>query len=304
MTAQERISAAEKRIEKAKKTMAMYEARIAKKLASIQKKHSNIKEFKYSLTWSYGWAEVQLDPEIRSVLDFTEYNSIEQTYEGFFNKEKEIKKEEELITTLKAEIEAKEQKAIAKELSERDLKAILTEAMQGFKEAWMAKMTNYYEYKYNHITSKYPEAITKVKRLSPLLSYFQPVSYIYNKKHINKTHINLYYRLNLHKERCSEIISDEANRYDTLESYMTMIDKRLKDEWQRCIDNLTTKCKAYNLDHTKLTIHEPSVTEKGFKVWIEDGKNRRIYARIIWAAKHSRLVTPHARYIITEKKLK
>lgn len=43
------------------------------------------------------------------------------------------------------------------------------------------------------------------------------------------------------------------------------------------------------------------VTQKGFECIITDGQERNIYARMIWAAEYSMFVSPHTRYIITER---
>lgn len=62
-------------------------------------------------------------------------------------------------------------------------------------------------------------------------------------------------------------------------------------------DNAIAKAnkKGYNL-----SVESFQVTERFVKTY-HDGQERNIYARMIWAAEYSMFVSPHTRYIVTEK---
>jgi hypothetical protein len=71
--------------------------------------------------------------------------------------------------------------------------------------------------------------------------------------------------------------------------------------WNAGINLLTDKCHKFGLDEQAINVQQPSMTSKGFSAIITDGKQRYIDVRVIWAAEYSVLVTPHIRYIATQK---
>ena len=52
-----------------------------------------------------------------------------------------------------------------------------------------------------------------------------------------------------------------------------------------------------------LSVKMRSCTSRGFSAIIQEGSTREFDARMIWAAEDSTIVTPHFRYIVTERKL-
>ena len=71
--------------------------------------------------------------------------------------------------------------------------------------------------------------------------------------------------------------------------------------WNNGITILTNKCYKFGSDENKIRVDAPQMTSKGFSAFITDGKSRIVDVRVIWAAEYSVLVTPHIRYIATQR---
>lgn len=92
-------------------------------------------------------------------------------------------------------------------------------------------------------------------------------------------------------------------RISTLEDYLADIEEDLRNYWQSSIKKLADKLTALKVDENNISVNEPECTGRGFETLIKEGDIRVFDARLIWAAEGSELVTPHFRYIVTERKL-
>lgn len=220
---------------------------------------------------------------------------ISSNYEYKAENEKNLAREVRNLESLNAELAKLEQVANEKETANAPLRAALVEALAEFKPVWFARMNDWYSRHYEMMRKALPVATerrNKARRIEN--EYFHTYSVV-------RRHSALYTRLENMIKSCNETIMDDANRMSRAE-YMKMINEQLENTWSAGIEKLTYKCKKFGVDETKVKANNPEVTEKGFEVVLTDGTNRIVYARVIWAAEYSDIVTPHTRYIVTERR--
>ena len=104
--------------------------------------------------------------------------------------------------------------------------------------------------------------------------------------------------------KAAEIIGHEAARYASESDYLTKKKADNVKEWELGLSRLTERVKRFNVDETRLALKDKCFNAKVFEAVLTDGKPRAINVRVIWAAEHSVLVTPHTRYIATERMTK
>lgn len=209
---------------------------------------------------------------------------------------KKIRWETQTIISLQkqiAEIEAAEQ--AKEELLSTGLAVTLDKIMQEFKKAWFDKMISYYKEHYDYIQENINAAEALRDKVNRIQKQYRYALGFYPRKQRDRV-------IDKASKKAADILLDPANG-STKQEYIEQINTRLEQSWQECIQILADKCKRLEVDETRVQADEPRVTAKGFEVWLEDGKSRRIYARLIWAAENSKMVCPHMRYIVTSKKL-
>lgn len=199
------------------------------------------------------------------------------------------------IEGLKAELAKMEQAAADKEQATAPLKAALTVAMVDFRKVWFDRMNEWYSEHYDFVTSKYEESKAIRERINKIER-----TYFYSYCDIRR-HSSIYYKMEAKRTAAIEVITDDANRMEKSE-YMAKMNEMLAKQWENGIDKLADKCRTFGVDESKVETSAPRVTSKGFEVTLKDGKNRIIDARVIWAAEYSDIVTPHTRYIVTERR--
>ena len=79
--------------------------------------------------------------------------------------------------------------------------------------------------------------------------------------------------------------------------------KEAETYYEASIKNMVNKLVKFNIDKSAMKISYPNAIGRGLEMYITDGKDRQIYARLIWAAEYSVCVAEHLRFIVTEKKL-
>ncbi len=203
-------------------------------------------------------------------LFFAIHNSREHRDENI----KKYLKELENIEALTAELNGMQAKEEEKEDTtglEKTLEAATTE----FKTEWFESMNEWFGNHYNSMRNRL-DAANEVLR---------------NKKEASKYEIR----------NALNIVNDEANRMEKPQ-YMAKRNQELNESWGNGLMKLAGKCRRFKLDETKIHAYELRVTAKGFETLLSDGSERVIHARIIWAAESSDIVTPHMRYIVTERK--
>lgn len=278
------IETATKRIESFNGKIAMYETRannaIAKAIKATGIANINAENYHEILNTRDNW---DWDYKIGSNFNYKAEN------------EKNLAREVRNLESLTAELAKMEQAASEKETANASLKAALNDAMVDFKKVWFERMTNWYSKNYDRMRAALPKAIeTRDKANRIKREYFWSWS-----SHLN--HSRMYKIIENKEQAANEIIYDDANRMEKPE-YMAMVNEMLINDWNAGIDKLTDKCRTFGVDETKVKANHPSMTEKGFEVVLTDGTNRIIYARVIWAAEYSDIVTPHTRYIVTERR--
>lgn len=278
------IETATKRIESFNGKIAMYETRannaIAKAIKATGIANINAENYHEILNTRDNW---DWDYKIGSNFNYKAEN------------EKNLAREVRNLESLTAELAKMEQAASEKETANAPLKAALNDAMVDFKKVWFERMTNWYSKNYDRMRAALPKAIEthdKANRIER--EYFWSWSSRLN-------HSRMYKIIENKEQAANEIIYDDANRMEKPE-YMAMVNEMLINDWNAGIDKLTDKCRTFGVDETKVKANHPSMTEKGFEVILTDGTNRIIYARVIWAAEYSDIVTPHTRYIVTERR--
>ena len=289
------IETAEKNIAGFEKKIAMYNDRMNKAIAAINKQGANFSEADVIVTDKpYGRAiirEYQLPKEIVEKYDWEMTFRIKNNIEYRDENRRNLERETRHLENLRAELAKMEEDAARTEKENAPLEEALRNAMKDFREVWFARMADYYERHWDAINAILPEKRARFDKAKRIL---------------NTYHVRLYnhrrFRLFLEnvKSECAEIITDDAALYSRPE-YLEKMKEHTEKVWEAGIKKLTTKCKSFGVDETKVIAHRPEVTRKGFEVVLTDGKQRVIDARVIWAAEYSDFVSPHTRYIVTER---
>lgn len=171
----------------------------------------------------------------------------------------------------------------------------LESAMAEFRIVWFEKMEKWYDEHFHFVNRVLDEKKQRRERAKNIMRFY--------------THRNGYmweFRsrrarfLNNIIKNCTEIICDDAARME-YDAYMAKMKQETIRSWNAGIVLLTDKCHKFGLDEQAINVQQPSMTSKGFSAIITDGKQRYIDVRVIWAAEYSVLVTPHIRYIATQK---
>jgi len=238
--------------------------------------------------------DYDLPQEVRDSIGYETAYRITDNYRSMKTNEHHAAVEQRNIERLATELAKIQESEDAKRNAfDNDLAAALENAMQDFKKVWFEKMMNWYKAHHEYINAKKDIARANYRRVHPLCYYFK----------YTRNHHRLFANLNIYERNQTSIFTDNAARM-SLEDYLNDCHKYLTAQWSKGIETLTEKCSNYGIDQSKMEIALPAMTEKGFEVYVKDGKPRRIYARVIWAAEDSLIITPHTRYIVTEKKTK
>lgn len=284
------IANVHKRIANHESKIVMYEGRLEKALAKINAAvpglgvtRDNFKEIE------------RAEYAVSNYDHYKFFSSIDNAVDGIEDHEKAIRFERRDLDRLEkilAELKANEDAAAAK--YNANLEMALRDAMKEFRQVWIERMIEWFGRHYDFIMDHVEDARIRNKRINRITTKY------YWK--LRRYHVVLLNRLNNAAKATGEIISDDANRYKgDRDRYLADKREMLIKQFEDNIVKLTTKCQEYNLDDTKIQVHNPGVTEKGFQVMITDDTDRLIFARIIWAAEYSDLVSPHTRYIVTSK---
>lgn len=187
---------------------------------------------------------------------------------------KKYLKEFKNIEALTAQLNGMQAKEEEKEYT-TGLEKTLEVATTEFKKEWFESMNEWYGRHYDNMRNRLNAANEILK---------------------NKNGASTYELRN-----ALDIVRNEANRLEKPQ-YMAKRNQELNESWENGLVKLAVKCRRFNLDETKIHACGLRVTAKGFETLLSDGSERVIHARIIWAAEFSDIVTPHTRYIVTERK--
>lgn len=293
------IQASEKRIAKHQKNVLMYTQRIEKKIKELQKKNIPVTENDFKVVKTGRW---KYDYEVENTMKGKENYSHWTFYPvigDLVSRQENIDKLNDEKIALQKLIEAKNEKENTKTEIDEVNKSLGTQfsvLLEPFKEEWIKQMIGWHTRFYNNIHSKLAES----RKMYQFLSEKLPE--MYRESHWKKT--SLIEEYENAKKYHGRVISSEPAKYDTVVAYLNNIKPKLHEEWANAINTLADKCRKFNLDVPNVTIHHPRLAERGFDVIIKDNKDRLLDARMIWAAEYSDCVTPHTRYIITERTIK
>lgn len=296
---EKQIEACKKRIDKYQASIQRYSNIVDKNIALLNKKGYNVTRDEFYEAPNPTCANFHGFKTDRKDLDYELMYKVTDALEYMYTNTYYLKKDQENLKKLYDEQNAKiDFDASVDKLRHSSLAEILRTQMTNFKEAWFTKMMNYYD-RYWHYVDENKKAskewYNKAKSIQD--------KYYFQLKAWNSPHWSLNNKIEEKKKQMSNIFNDIAAR-TPLKEYLENNKKQLEEDWENCIVKLVDKCQKYGIDENKVVSKGYDVTEKGFEAVLEDGKNRVIYARVIWAAEYSLYVTPHTRYIVTEKKIR
>lgn len=144
---------------------------------------------------------------------------------------------------------------------------------------------------YNKLKVKYDELTKQMRALGSSFSANSPELKEYEK---------LYDERNKFTKQMNKakLISQKS-----VEDFVKESIKDAEDAFNKNITALAHKIAEKNLDVQTMKVDRIADDPKYFEMLISDGKIR-LYARSIWAAEWSEKVTPHFRFIITDRKMK
>lgn len=296
-TIEKQIQASEKRIAKFEKNIATYSGRVDKQLEKLQNKGLMVTREDFPVEKEKGWKysyEVKVSDRAKEMLTFDQWYGIADNAERERENTDRLADErlhlEELVNDNNRRNEVKQ----AEEAKDNALLEKLNVVFQPFKGEWMDGMIKWYDAFYDRIHKQLPEAKIAYREL--------------------EEEYNLLMRQNMFRSPTSEMRTIEEKRkaygrilsappaaWPTKQGYLDNLKPKLEEEFDASIRNLAAKCRDFNLDMNALKIHHPRMSERGMDVYMTDGKERVVNARMIWAAEESNLVTAHTRYIVTER---
>lgn len=295
------IAASEKRIEKFQKSVQTYEARLQKAIKAIIKAGVYVTADDMVNTGNpkSRYAEFKFNNQSNLVkmvgYDFvcSACNAADYKYQN----EHDLQKEIEHLAELKGQRDAME----SKKEENATLRNALANALSEYKEEWLKRMEEWHKQEYKYIRENRAEAKARYERAKVAEVYFTKTRGL----------SNWFRRTNKYKmvlsgicSKAAEIIGHEAARYASENDYLTKKKADNVKEWELGLARLTERVKRFNVDETRLALKDKCFNAKVFEAVLTDGKPRAINVRVIWAAEHSVLVTPHTRYIATERMTK
>lgn len=313
------IATAEKKIEKLLANIERYKGLAEKKYAKLLKIYPTLS--KYTLN---------------ELSDFTSIfgrDNWDLAY-GYFdnlrsivNNKKDLAYEQKHLETLQNKKANKENATMEYMDSTQELVNKFEELLKEYKQSYFEDCESKFTKLYNKMKSSYASAKAIVKRANDELPYFFGTYHSYNYSHIMKNYLAVregmlgYYSLNTYnkkfipftEEECNlisewkvayNIVHSDCQRFDTLESYIEYKMNEVAEDWDVKMRAFANKCLKFglNMDSVEFIITNTSVTNCQFM--LKDDESRIIYGRCIWAAEYSDIVTPHIRFIVTEKRYK
>jgi tetratricopeptide (TPR) repeat protein len=177
------------------------------------------------------------------------------------------------------------------------LEKALEQSLQGFKTVWFNKMEKWYRNHHAFINGRYAEAKSKYERAKACQSYFDM------RRGWRWRYTSVARFLERVIKQNAEIVMDDAACKE-LPVYLAKKAEETALSWANGVKLLTDKCHKFGLNEAAMKVVDVAMSGKGFEAIITDGTARVVDVRVIWAAEYSELVTPHVRYIATERKTK
>jgi hypothetical protein len=169
--------------------------------------------------------------------------------------------------------------------------------LQGFKAVLFEKTDKWYRNHHAFINGRYAEAKSKYERAKACQSYFDM------RRGWRWRYTSVARFLERVIKQNAEIVMDDAACKE-LPVYLAKKAEETALSWANGVKLLTDKCHKFGLNEAAMKVVDVAMSGKGFEAIITDGTARVVDVRVIWAAEYSELVTPHVRYIATERKTK
>lgn len=293
------IASATKKAEKAERNVDMYIARRDKAIAKANAKGIQVSTTDFHVV-NPNAQRPTVEMNIRGSFDFNIVYPIMNAWESALENAATEARENRRIAHLNDELAAMD----AAENHVNDMATIMENAMAEFKAQWFAKMMDWHMAHHAHINSILADTIRRRDRMNAIEKRMERQYGFWmcrtQRETLKKNHGRIYLALNQAIRNANEIIFDKAAG-KTKSEYRTMAMEMISAEWSRNMKVLVEKLDRFNINTNAVKVDGIGTTAKGFECFITDGNHRTIYARMIWAAEYSMMVSPHTRYIVTEK---
>lgn len=298
---EKQLASSEKKLASIEKRISMYRDRLEKAMVTINKSGACISiddiELVEIRNGRFVSREYHLPREIVEKYGFELAYRVTSNRESLDRAERDLTLETRHRDSLSEQIQKLKVSKDDYEQATQGLAQALELAMADFRVVWFEQMRGWYTSHYNYIREKLPVMQDRYKRASTVMEYFT-----YKRGFICFQKSRIYRFLTGIRKRAAEIISDDAARMD-LTTYMAKTEQKLLSSWSKGIAILTEKCHKFGLDESSIRVDVPRMTPKGFSALITDGGSCVVDVRVIWAAEYSELVTPHTRYIATQRRM-
>lgn len=288
------IESSTKRIGDFQRKIEMYRTRTIKACDAVNASIDIIEEREQDYH-GHKLIDYRLPESVANELGFESSYRITSNYESMKENERKLDCEKRTLASLIEQRNKMKRDANDYAKATAGLQEALEQAMVDFRAVWFAKMREWHKNHHQHINNILPDARRRNRRADDCRRYF-------TRKHgwcwCQTSRIMRY--LNGVCKSTGEIIMDDAARMG-LDSYMDAMEQETIKSWNNGIAILTDKCNKFGLNESKIRVDAPRMTSKGFSAFITDDKSRIIDVRVIWAAEYSVLVTPHIRYIATQR---
>lgn len=313
------IATAIKNIDKIKANIERYKGLVKKKYAKLLKLYPNIP--KYNLEQLSDFTSVF--GRDNWDLAYSYFDNIRSIKEN----ENNLAREEKHLVSLQNEKANKENSTKNYLDSTQELVNKFEELLKDYKKSYFDDCENKFKKLYNKMKAGYASAKAIVKKASDDLPYFFGTYYSYKYSYIMKHYLDVrdgqlgYYSdgayirkfIPFTQEECNLIeewkkayvvIHSDCQRFDTVDLYVEYKLKEVEMDWDAKLRTFADKCLKFglNMDKVEFIINNTSIKECEFM--LKDDSSRVVYGRCIWAAEYSEVVTPHIRFIVTEKRYK
>lgn len=294
---EKQIETANKNIIKFDKAVEMYRNRAINAIAKVNKRYGiQMTLDNITITKSqYGSFDATIAKQFDNIIDFSDSCRIRTALEYMTENEHKASKERTRLCELIKTRDALTKAINDKENANAPIESALRNVMTNFRIEWFNRMIKWHGEHYDYMKSieddvraKRSAAYADKQTTWRILPRFASPEY----KDAERRYTE-----------CGRILSDMVFRVSNKDEYIAKIREGLAATWENGIKILADKVRTFGIDETSIEASAPNVTEKGFETYLHDNKTRTLHARVIWAAEHSVIVTPHTRYIVTERKI-
>lgn len=309
------IATAIKNIDKIKANIERYKGLAEKKYAKLLKLYPNMSKYNFE-----------------ELSDFTTIfgrDNWDLAY-GYFDNLDSIKDNEKKLVYEQRHLESLQNEKSNKENSTKnyldstqELVDKFEDLLKDYKQSYFDDCESKFSKLYNKMKAGYASAKEIIKRANKELPYFfssyqgYKFSYIFNHFLVYKNEKLCYIKDREYVPFTEEqeelinkwkiaynVVHSDCQRFDTIDLYLEYKMKEVEMDWDSKIRTFADKCLKFglNMDKVEFIVNYTSIKECEFM--LKDDNSRVIYGRCIWAAEYSEVVTPHIRFIVTEKRYK